>query len=82
MIISKHECFNDVNRVLQLANQEPVFITDQGQPAQVVLSYQEYNRLNGNKDSIVDLIAMDPADFVEFEPPRLTQDFYKPADLS
>lgn len=80
--ITTHECTNNFNQALQAAYREPVFITDQGQPVQVLLSFQEYQRLNSNKPSIVDLIAMNTTDIIEFEPPHLTQPLYKLANLS
>jgi hypothetical protein len=58
------------------ANRGPVFITDRGRPAHVLLSIEEYNRLLGRAGSIADLLATPGADAVEFplirhdEPPH------------
>ena len=51
----------------------PVFITDRGQPAHVLLSFSDYQKLLGQQPSIVDLLAAD--DDIDFEPPRLKNGF-------
>ena len=63
------------------ARRGPVFITDRGRPAHVLLSIEEYRRLTGQTESIVDLVAMPEGGESEFEPPRLTEKLYHPADL-
>ena len=40
------------------ANQGPVFITDRGRPAHVLLSIEAYRRLLGQDLAIADLLAM------------------------
>jgi prevent-host-death family protein len=40
------------------ANQGPVFITDRGRPAHVLLSIEAYRRLLGQGHRIADLLAM------------------------
>jgi hypothetical protein len=59
-----------------------VFITDRGRPAHVLLSIEEYQRITNKRKSIIDLIAMPDADLVEFDPPRLGGEIFKPVDLS
>jgi len=56
----------------------PVFITDRGRPAHVLLSIDEYRRLTGQQMSLADALAQE--DGGDFEPPRL-KDLYRPADL-
>ncbi|MES2249237.1 MAG: type II toxin-antitoxin system Phd/YefM family antitoxin [Pseudomonadota bacterium] len=43
--ISSQEFDANVAEVLRLAVDGPVFITDQGEPAYVLLSFEEYTRL-------------------------------------
>ena len=63
------------------AREGPVFITDRGRPAQVLLSIEEYRRLSGTHDSIADLLAAAPGtEDVELEIPKL-KDLARPADL-
>jgi prevent-host-death family protein len=40
------------------ASQGPVFITDRGRPAHVLLSIEDYRRLLGQERSIADLLAL------------------------
>jgi prevent-host-death family protein len=62
------------------ADEGPVFITDRGRPAHVLLNIDAYRKLSGEHESISDLLALDdPDDDVEF--PRL-RDLARAADLS
>ena len=61
------ELNQDVSRARRAALQGPVFITDQGRPAHVLLSIQEYQRLTGRAPSIADLLAMPGAEAAELE---------------
>ena len=63
------------------ANDGPVFITDRGRPAHVLLSIQEYRRLTGGSRKIADLLAMPGAEDVELDIPD-ARDPAQPADLS
>jgi hypothetical protein len=63
------ELTQDVGQARQAALQGPVFITDRGRPAHVLLSFQDYQRLTGNRASIADLLAMPGAEAVELEMP-------------
>lgn len=64
----------------KLANDGPVFITDRGRPAHVLLSIQTYLSITGKKLPIADLLAMPMTDIeLEISPwPDLAQ----AADLS
>jgi len=56
------------------ASQGPVFITDRGRPAHVLLSIENYSRLVGNQDSIADLLALprvEDLDLPLIQPPDL-----------
>ncbi len=59
----------------------PVFITHRGRPSHVLLSMSDYERLSGSGKTIVDLLAMDSAADIEFEPPRLGDVVHRPAAL-
>ena len=48
------------------ANSGPVFITDRGTPAHVLLSFAEYQRITKASQKIADLLAMPSAEDVEF----------------
>ena len=54
------------------ANNGPVFITDRGRPAHVLMSFEDYQRLTKQRRNIADALAMPGLADIEFEPPRVT----------
>lgn len=60
----------DTSGAKKAALSGPVFITDRGRPAHVLLSIEDYQRLAGGDLSIIDLLAMPGAEEVAFDPPR------------
>ncbi|WP_374353084.1 type II toxin-antitoxin system Phd/YefM family antitoxin [Chitinimonas sp.] len=62
------------------ANRGPVFITDRGKPAHVLLSIEEYRRLCGNKPKISDLLALPGADDIELTLER-SRELPRPVEL-
>ena len=71
----------DASGAKRAAQNGPVFITDRGRPAHVLLSIEAYRRLTGQRESIIDLLADTEAAEVSFEPSRLSG-LAKPVDLS
>ena len=71
----------DASGAKKAANRGPVFITDRGKPAHVLLSMADYQRLLGHQSSIAELLAMPQAASLEFDPPKLMING-RPADLS
>lgn len=69
--LSSRELNQDVGRAKRAARLGPVFITDRGKPAHVLLSIDEYNRLTGQRKSIADALAMTGMEDIEFDAPRL-----------
>lgn len=80
--LSSREFNQDTSRAKRAATDGPVFITDRGRPAHVLLSIEEYQKLSGARENILDLLAMPEATDIAFEPPRLNGSLFKPADLS
>ena len=80
--VTSREFNQDVSRAKRAAFNGPVFITDRGHPAHVLLSIEEYQDITDQKESIVELLAMPDVAEIEFEPPRLNKELYRPADLS
>lgn len=79
---SSRDFNQDAGRAKKAAAHGPVFITDRGRPAHVLLTIEDYLRLSGTQASIVALLAMPAADeALAFEPPRLQGKLYQPADL-
>lgn len=80
--LSSREFNQDASRAKRAAASGPVFITDRGRPAHVLMSIEDYHKLVGQGESIVDLLSSDEQDRIEFEPPRVSGELYWPADLS
>ena len=57
-------------RAKRAAQKGPVFITDRGRPAHVLLTIEDYQKLTGAPANIVDMLAMPGAADIDFEPPR------------
>lgn len=78
--ISSREFNQSTSEAKRAANKGPVFITDRGRPAHVLMSIELYKRLTGNNKKIADLLAMPDIVDIDFEAPRL-RDLTKPVDL-
>jgi prevent-host-death family protein len=79
--VTSREFNQDVSRIKKAASTGPVFITDRGQPAHVLLSIEDYQKLTKTKESIIDLLAMPEAAEIEFDIPKLDKGFYNPEDF-
>ena len=80
--LSSREFNHDASRAKKAARTGPVFITDRGKPAHVLLTIEDYRRLRGER-GISLLQALTPKDTsqdFDFDPPKLGQ-VSKPADL-
>ena len=80
--ISSREFNQDVSKAKRAASQGPVFITDRGHTAHVLLSIEEYQKITDKRESIVDLLAMPDAAEISFEPTPLRKELYHPAELA
>lgn len=81
--ISSREFNHNVTKAKRASMEGPVFITDRGHTAHVLLSIEEYQKITQQQVSIVDLLTMDSeASNVEFDPPKLQTPLFTPADLS
>lgn len=69
--LSSREFNQDTSRAKKAASEGPVFITDRGKPAHVLLSIEEYQRITGKRRSIVDALSMPGLEDIEFDPPRI-----------
>lgn len=79
--ISSREFNQDTSGAKKAARQGPVFITDRGKPAHVLLSIEDYQKLTGINADIVDLLVMPEAADIEFETERAVI-AHRPVDLS
>lgn len=79
--LSSREFNQDTSKAKKAARRGPVFITDRGRPAHVLLTIEDYQRLAGPTANILDLLAMPGAEHTDFEPPRM-QKIVRAADFS
>ena len=79
--LSSREFNQDTGRAKKAANKGPVFITDRGKPAHVLLSIEDYQRITGGRRKIADALAMPGLADIEFDPPRANIGI-RPADFS
>ena len=79
--LSSREFNQAASEAKRAANDGPVFITDRGKPAHVLMSMALYQRLTGSQQKIADLLAMPGTENIELEIPRWTE-LARPADLS
>jgi len=70
--LSSREFNQGASEAKRAANKGPVFITDRGKPAHVLLTFDDYQRLTKQRCNIADSLAMPGIADVEFEPPRVT----------
>jgi PHD/YefM family antitoxin component YafN of YafNO toxin-antitoxin module len=83
MTITTSRQFNqDASGAKKAAHHGPVFITDRGKPAHVLMTINQYQRLSGAFTSIIDMLALpEGAESIEFDAPR-AHIKVTPADLS
>ena len=79
--MSSREFNQDVGRAKREADKGPVIITDRGEPAYVLLSHGAYRRLVGKAPSIADLLNHEESKDIEFDPPRMGDNSFKPAEF-
>ncbi len=65
--ITSREFNQDVSRAKRAAKHGPVFITDRGKPAHVLLTAEEYRRLSGHKRSIGEALSMPEVADIELD---------------
>jgi len=71
----------DPKRAMKAAKGGPVFITYRGRPTHVLLSVQDYETLAQNRQRLGDLLAMPGTEDINFEIPRMPDQFPRPAEF-
>ena len=69
---TSREFNQDIARAKRAALGGPVIISDRGRPAHVLLSYDDYCKLNGRKMTLADLLAWPGTEDIELELPART----------
>ncbi len=68
--VTSRELNQDIGRAKKAAKSGPVFITDRGKPAHVLLSIEDYRRLARQHRSLTEALSMPGLADIDFEPPR------------
>ena len=79
--LSSREFNQRASEAKRAAQNGPVFITDRGRPAHVLMTFDDYQKLTQQRRNIADALAMPGLADIEFEPPRVTIES-RPADFS
>ena len=79
--VSSREFQQNANQAQKATRHGPVFITNRGKPTQVLLSFEEYQRITGKQRTIVEALAMPGLSDIELDfPPSRAHP--RPADFS
>ena len=68
--VTSRELNQDVARAKKAAKSGPVFITDRGKPAHVLLSIENYRRLAREDRNLLDALSMEGLADIDLDPPR------------
>ncbi len=79
--LSSREFNQDTSKAKKAARKGPVFITDRGRPAHVLLTIEDYRRIVGASPRITELLAMPGIEDIELDVPALSE-LGRAADLS
>ena len=79
--MSSREFNQGASEAKRAAANGPVFITDRGRPAHVLMCFEDYQRLTKQRRNIADALAMPGIAEIEFAPPRVVIET-RPADFS
>ena len=80
--LSSREFNQATSRAKKAAERGPVFITDRGRPAHVLLTIKEYEEITNKQTNILDLLAMPEVAEIEFEFPRMGGRLFRAAEFS
>jgi prevent-host-death family protein len=67
---SSREFNQDVGKAKRAAQAGPVFITDRGRPSHVLMSFETFRQMNGQGETIVDLLALPEGAYGDIESTR------------
>jgi prevent-host-death family protein len=68
--LTSREFNQDSGKAKKAAKNGPVFITERGEPAYVIMTAEDYWRMNGPGIRLGDALGHPASAHLEFEPPR------------
>ncbi|MEM7675611.1 MAG: type II toxin-antitoxin system Phd/YefM family antitoxin [Myxococcota bacterium] len=69
---TSREFNQDVSRAKRVAKGGPVFITDRGRPAHVLLTIEDYRAMTGEQRSLADAMAAPDLSDIDFDLPTIS----------
>ncbi len=78
--LSSRQFNQDASKAKKAAAEGPVFITDRGHPAHVLMTYDQYKKLTRTRSRISELLAMPGIADIELELP-IRSDLPRAADF-
>jgi len=79
--MTSREFHQDAGRAKRAALDGPVFITDRGKPAHVLLTMEDYKKLTGSCRNLAEMPACPEAGDIEFEPQKLQGTLFQTGNL-
>lgn len=79
--LSSRDFNQHASEAKKAADKGPVFITDRGRPAHVLLSIEDYRKLAGGRITLAEAVAQPGVPDVDFDPPPVA-DLHRLPDLS
>lgn len=80
--MTSREFNQDAGRAKRAAMDGPVFITDRGEPAHVLLTIDDYKKLAGPRRNLAEILACAECADIDFEPGKLRGTLFSVEDLS
>lgn len=80
--LSSREFNQDTSRAKQATRKGPVFITDRGRPAHVLMTIEDYQSLTGGAVTLAEALAQPGSEDIEFKPPRLRGPLFRRVKFS
>lgn len=80
--LSSREFNQDTAGAKKAAKRGPVFVTDRGRPAYVLMSIEEYRRVTGKCKTLLEALAQTGGGDFDFKPPRMRGFSLKVPDFS
>ncbi len=76
-VVSSREFNQDASGAKRSAADGPVFITDRGRPAHVLLTFEHYEKLLAQGPTLADALAQKEGGDFDFEPPRMGDESFR-----
>ena len=79
--LTSREFNQDASGAKRATIRGPVFITDRGRLAHVILTIEDYEELTEKQENIVALLSMPEVGDIEFEVPKMGGQLHKPEEF-